>query len=231
MNENIRRLLSEISELEEELATVMHEQQERLHYRIEGSKIRFEENLRRVHHELKTGVFAWLRESELRNVVSAPFVYVMIIPFAILDGFLFVYQSVCFPLYRIPKVRRSNFVVLDRHHLGYLNVVERMNCMFCGYSDGLLAYTRQIVSRTEMYWCPQRIVRRRRRAIGGLAVCLRGIRGNGTAARLPRNAAAGMKRYLLIPVPSYSRYTVASLTGLLLQLSRPDSRGPVCGMD
>jgi hypothetical protein len=130
MNENIRRLLSEISELEEELATVMHEQQERLHYRIEGSKIRFEENLRRVHHELKTGVFAWLRKSELRNVVSAPFVYAMIIPFAILDGFLFVFQSVCFPLYRIPKVRRSNFVVLDRHHLGYLNVVERMNCIF-----------------------------------------------------------------------------------------------------
>ncbi len=47
MNENIRRLLSEINEREEELATVMHEQQERLHYRIEGSKIRFEENLRR----------------------------------------------------------------------------------------------------------------------------------------------------------------------------------------
>jgi hypothetical protein len=154
MNENIQRLLSEISELEEQLATVMHEQQERLHYRVEGSKIRFEKNLRRVHHELKTGVFAWLRESELRNVVSAPFVYAMIIPFAMLDIFLFVYQSVCFPLYRIPKVRRSNFVVVDRQHLGYLNVVERMNCMFCGYADGLLAYTRQIVSRTEMYWCP-----------------------------------------------------------------------------
>ena len=146
--------MSEISELEEQLATVMHEQQDRLHYRIEGSKIRFEENLRRVHHELKTGVFAWLRESELRNVVSAPFVYAMIIPFVMLDIFLFVYQSVCFPLYRIPKVKRSNFVVVDRQHLGYLNVVERMNCMFCGYADGLLAYTRQIVSRTEMYWCP-----------------------------------------------------------------------------
>ena len=48
VNENIRRLLSEINELEEELATVMHEQQERLHYRFEGSKIRFEENLRRI---------------------------------------------------------------------------------------------------------------------------------------------------------------------------------------
>jgi len=154
MNENIRRILNEISELEEELATVIDEQQERLHYRIEGSKIRFEENLRRIHHELKTGVLPWLRKSELRNIVSAPFIYAMIVPFVMLDVFLFVYQSVCFPLYRIPKVRRSNYVVVDRHHLGYLNVIEKVNCMFCGYADGLLSYTRQIVSRTEMYWCP-----------------------------------------------------------------------------
>jgi len=160
MNENIRRILNDISELEEELATVLHEQQERLHYRIEGSKIRFENNLRRIHHELKVGVFAWLRKSELRNVVSAPFIYAMLIPFVFLDVFLFVYQSVCFPLYRIPKVRRSIFIVLDRHQLGYLNVIERTNCMYCGYVDGLLAYARQIVSRTETYWCPIKHARR-----------------------------------------------------------------------
>ena len=61
MNESIRRLLSEIARLEDELATVINDQQERLHYRIDGSRIRFEENLRRIHHDLKTGVFAWLR--------------------------------------------------------------------------------------------------------------------------------------------------------------------------
>lgn len=154
MNENIRRILNEISELEEELSTVLHEQQERLHYRIEGSKIRFEENLRRIHHELKTGVFVWLRKSELRNVVSAPLIYAMIVPLVCLDIFLFIYQSICFPLYRIPKVKRSNFIILDRHNLGYLNSIEKLNCMYCGYVDGLLAYSRQILSRTETYWCP-----------------------------------------------------------------------------
>ena len=154
MNENIRRILNEISELEEELATVIHEQQERLHYRIEGSKVRFEENLRRIHHQLKAGVFAWLRQSELRNVVSAPFIYAMLVPFVLLDFFLFLYQLICFPLYRIPKVRRSNFIILDRHNLGYLNSIEKLNCLYCGYVDGLLAYGRQILSRTETYWCP-----------------------------------------------------------------------------
>lgn len=154
MNESIRRLLSEIAQLEDELATVINDQQERLHYRIDGSRIRFEENLRRIHHELKTGVFAWLRESEWRNIATAPFIYSMIIPFVALDIFLFIYQSICFPLYRIPKVRRANYIIIDRHHLGYLNVIEKLNCAYCGYADGLLAYARQILSRTEMYWCP-----------------------------------------------------------------------------
>jgi hypothetical protein len=154
MNENIRRILSEITRLEEELATVIQEQQEQLHYRLEGSKIRFEKNLRRVHHELKTGIVAWLRASEWRNVITAPIIYAMIVPFVLLDIFVTVYQAVCFPLYRIPKVRRADSIVVDRHHLGYLNLIEKLNCMYCGYGDGLLGYTRQIVSRTEMYWCP-----------------------------------------------------------------------------
>ena len=154
MNEGIRHLLTEIARLEEELAATIHDQQERLHYRVEGSKIRFEENLRRIHHDLRVNTFTWLRKSELRNIVSAPFIYMMIVPFLLLDLFLLVYQSVCFPLYGIPKVKRSNYVIIDRHHLGYLNAVERLNCAYCGYVDGLLAYTRQIVSRTEMYWCP-----------------------------------------------------------------------------
>jgi hypothetical protein len=154
MNENIRKLLSDIAKLEEELATVIQDQQEQLHYRIEGSKIRFEENLRRVHHELKTGVIAWLRKSELRNVVTAPLIYAMIIPLLLLDLFVTIYQAVCFPLYRISKVSRSHYIIIDRHHLGYLNAIEKLNCMYCGYGDGLIAYTRQILSRTEMYWCP-----------------------------------------------------------------------------
>lgn len=154
MNEKIRAVLNEITTLEEELASLMHEQQEQLHYRIEGSKVRFEENLRRIHHELKTGVFAWLMNSDIRNVMSAPFIYAMVVPFVFLDLFLIVYQAICFPLYRIPRVKRSNYVIIDRHHLGYLNVIEKLNCIYCGYADGVLAWARQVLSRTEMYWCP-----------------------------------------------------------------------------
>ena len=154
MNERIRQLLADISKLEDELTTVIQEQQVKLRYRIEGSRIRFDANLRKIHHELKTGLFTWLRASEIRNVISAPFIYMMIIPFIFLDLILSVYQLICFPLYRIPRVKRSNYILIDRHQLAYLNIIEKFNCVYCGYVGGLVAYTRQIVIRTEMYWCP-----------------------------------------------------------------------------
>ena len=38
MNENVRRILSGIARLEDELASLIQAQQEQLHYRIEGSR-------------------------------------------------------------------------------------------------------------------------------------------------------------------------------------------------
>jgi hypothetical protein len=154
MNDRIRQLLADIATLEDELSTLLQEQQARLRYRIEGTKIRFDANLRKIHDEFRTGLIPWLRASELRNIVSAPFVYLMIVPFVLLDLLLALYQAVCFRLYRIPRVKRSSYVVIDRHQLHYLNAIEKLNCAYCGYASGLLAYARQIVLRTEMYWCP-----------------------------------------------------------------------------
>ena len=160
MHDRIRQILIEITRLEDELATALQDQQVRLRYRYEGSKIRFDEGLRKIHHELKTGIFTWLRRSQVRNVVSAPFIYMMIVPFAFLDLFVSAYQAICFPLYRITKVRRSDYIVVDRHQLPYLNVLEKLNCVYCGYATGLIGYTGEIASRTELYWCPIKHARR-----------------------------------------------------------------------
>jgi hypothetical protein len=65
-----------------------------------------------------------------------------------------VYQAVCFPVYQIPKVQRSDYIVIDRHALHYLNVFEKLNCVYCGYFNGLIAYVQEIAARTEQYWCP-----------------------------------------------------------------------------
>lgn len=89
-----------------------------------------------------------------RHLISLPFVYALILPIALLDAAASVYQAVCFRLWRIPAVRRSEHLILDRHRLAYLNGVQMLNCLYCGYANGALSYAREIGGRTEQYWCP-----------------------------------------------------------------------------
>lgn len=42
----------------------------------------------------------------------------------------------------------------DRGQLKYLNLIERINCNYCAYANGVIAYVREIASRTEQYFCP-----------------------------------------------------------------------------
>jgi hypothetical protein len=154
MDERVRTLLNQISELEDELRSALHDQQTRVLYRIEGKRIEFEQGIREAQAKLRLGVFKWLAESQLRNVVSAPVIYSMIVPLSLLDIALTVFQAICFRLYRAPAVKRSDYILLDRFHLPYLNSLEKLNCVYCAYAAGVLAYAREIAARTEQYWCP-----------------------------------------------------------------------------
>ena len=89
-----------------------------------------------------------------RSLVSLPFIYSATVPLVLLDAWLTAYQWICFPLYRIARVRRSPYFVFDRHRLAYLTLVERAHCAYCSYANGVLAYSREIAARTEQYWCP-----------------------------------------------------------------------------
>lgn len=160
MQTRVSELLAEIRRLEDQLEDAIRTHEVDFLYRIDGTKIRFEQAVRRAHRNLKVGLIRWLRTSELRNVITAPVVYAMIVPLVILDAAVSLYQLVCFPLYRIPFVRRRSFIVLDRHHLSYLNVIEKIHCVYCGYTTGLIAYAREIVARTEQYWCPVKHARK-----------------------------------------------------------------------
>jgi DNA-binding NtrC family response regulator len=50
-------------------------------------------------------------------------------------------------VYRIPKVKRSEYLLFDREDLPYLNVIEKFNCFYCSYGNGLMAYGREIYHR------------------------------------------------------------------------------------
>ncbi len=92
-------------------------------------------------------------EQELRNIASMPFIYVGIFPVVLLDIILEIYHRVCFPLYRIPYVERSQYIRSDRHRLSYLGPLQKLNCMYCGYVNGFFAYGTKVVAETEKYWC------------------------------------------------------------------------------
>ena len=95
---------------------------------------------------------------------ASPIIYAGWIPFLLMDLFVTLYQAICFPVYRIPKVRRSDYLVFDREGLPYLNAIEKFNCFFCSYGNGVAAYTREVAARTEQYWCPIKHARRIRNA-------------------------------------------------------------------
>jgi hypothetical protein len=118
----------------------------------------------RQQRRYKTGLFRFLARSRLLVLLTAPVIYAGWIPFLLLDLFVTLYQAICFPVYRIPKVRRGDYLIFDREDLPYLNVIEKFNCFYCSYGNGIAAYTREVAARTEQYWCPIKHARRIRDA-------------------------------------------------------------------
>jgi hypothetical protein len=156
MPSRIDDLLEHISALERELEAELVGARDRWRYRFEAGRVRFEQEARLAHRRLKQSVPRFLRESSASTLLTAPLIYSMVVPIALLDIWISVYQATCFRVYGIARVRRSTYIVIDRHHLAYLNVIEKLNCVYCGYANGVFAYVREIAGRTEQYWCPIR---------------------------------------------------------------------------
>ena len=154
MNDKINQLLSQMAALEAELRTAVHQQESRVFFQIKGKRVEFEKSARDAHRKLKTGVLRWLVRDRPQNLLTGPLIYGMIVPLLMLDACVSFYQWVCFPIYGIARVRRGDYLVFDRRHLGYLNAIEKFHCTYCEYGNGLMAYMTEILARTEQYFCP-----------------------------------------------------------------------------
>lgn len=154
MNDRIRELAGQISTLEDELRAALHEREQSALFTIKGKRVEFERSVKEAHRRMKTGFFRWLVTYRPQNLITGPVIYGMIFPMLLLDLCVSFYQLVCFPVYRVAMVRRADYFVYDRRHLGYLNFIERFHCTYCAYGNGLLAYATEIVARTEQYFCP-----------------------------------------------------------------------------
>ncbi len=157
-------LIEQIRELEAQTQVEFDKRREDFAFTIEQRRIRFSEEVASLQRGLKVNAFKYVTGATLLKVITAPVIYAGILPMLLLDLFLWVYQAICFPVYRIPKVKRSDYLELDRGDLPYLNIVEKINCGYCGYANGLASYFREISARTEQYWCPIKHARRIRAA-------------------------------------------------------------------
>lgn len=163
MNPQIAMLTEKLQALELELEAEIAKRRADLRFGLERGRAIFEEEVLRRHRELRTRLWTYIVNARPLVVLTAPVIYAMIVPFVLLDIFVTIYQIVCFPVYGIPKVRRGDYLIFDRHHLAYLNALEKFNCAYCSYANGLIAYVREIAGRTEQYWCP---IKHARRAVG-----------------------------------------------------------------
>ncbi len=160
MPDRLDELIAKIRQLQEEMEQEFHLNRERFHVILEQKRVRFSAEVASQQRRFKLGLARYLRRASWRAMLTAPIIYAGILPMLLLDGFLWLYQALCFPVYGIPKVRRADYLVFDRQDLPYLNLVEKINCGYCSYGNGLAAYFREIAARTEQYWCPIKHARR-----------------------------------------------------------------------
>lgn len=150
----IKNIESLLLNLKHEIAKEHKELSEKYWFYIEKWKVVFDEKTRNLNKKFKENIFKYIFCAKIRHILSAPFIYSMIIPAVILDIFITVFQSICFTLYWIPKVDRKLYIVYDKRFLDYLNILQKIHCLYCSYVNWLFAYAREIAWRTERYWCP-----------------------------------------------------------------------------
>lgn len=160
MNARIEELMARIHELQTELEADLEQKRADFRYRLENRRVQFEEEVLALHRKFKRGTLRYILEAPVPFLLTAPVIYGAVLPMLLLDLTVSLYQAICFRVYGIPQVKRSEHFVYDRGLLAYLNWIERINCLYCSYGNGLMSYAREIIARTEQYWCPIKHTRR-----------------------------------------------------------------------
>ncbi|MFH1375609.1 MAG: hypothetical protein ABIH35_03000 [Patescibacteria group bacterium] len=88
-----------------------------------------------------------------RNLVAIAIMLVLTPFIFVADLLAEIYHRTCFPLYGIKCISRRKYIQIDRHKLKYLNVFEKIGCVYCGYVNGLVNYWVAGAAASEAYWC------------------------------------------------------------------------------
>ena len=154
MSPYAERVIQRLREAEADLLREVDDQQRRWRYRVHRGRVAFDRDVHRAHERLRTSIPAYLSGANVFSLLTAPVIYSLLLPFAVLHVWVWMYELLCFPVYGIARVPHAGYFALDRHRLAYLNGIEKANCTFCTYANGVVAYVREVAARTEQYWCP-----------------------------------------------------------------------------
>jgi hypothetical protein len=154
MNERIDALIGKMRLLEQELVVEAKKRESEFCYTVHEKAVHFTDEARARHRKLRLGLRHYVAHSRFLVLATAPMIWLCAIPILLTDLIGTLYQAICFPIYGIPKVRRGDYLAFDRHRLNYLNFFEKLNCEYCAYVNGILAYFTEIAGRTEQHWCP-----------------------------------------------------------------------------
>lgn len=154
MRSKINKLLKEIEQKRSELYEEYLKLADKYSFSYIKWKVVFTKEAIIENRKKRKSIFNTLFTSEVREILSMPFIYTMFIPVMFLDIFLFIYQQTAIRLYGIPLTRRRDYITYDRKHLDYLNFIQKFNCLYCSYVNGFLSYAVEVAGRTEKYWCP-----------------------------------------------------------------------------
>lgn len=161
MTTDLTALKQRLRTIESDIEQELSRRRAAFRYSVVNKRIVFEQDIARRHRQMKESLARYVLEAKPIHILTAPVIYALVVSFALLDLFVSVYQALCFRVWGIPRVTRGEYMNFDSMRLGYLNALEKLNCAYCAYGNGVIAYVREVAARTEQYWCPIKHARAR----------------------------------------------------------------------
>jgi len=110
MNPQINEFLDRIRQLEVDIEQEVQRRRQQFQADFDQRKVKFEHEVLNQQRRFKQGVVNYLLTSDWRHLLTMPLIYPVLLPMLLLDVMVSLYQWVCFPLYSMPRVKRSDFL-------------------------------------------------------------------------------------------------------------------------
>src|SRR4029079_7831823 len=85
-------LLAHIAQLEQEVEHEVNRARAQWRYRVEAGRVRFERDVHLAQQRSKQSIPHYIRESSPLNILTAPIIYSMVVPIALIDASFTIYQ-------------------------------------------------------------------------------------------------------------------------------------------